>query len=156
MEYEGEVREQRHWLERLAALSVGRLVYTAGALPAVLPVRFRLAPDGSVMLYTCPQPELVRAVDGAVVAFEAGELSHADGSGWSVTVLGKAQIIAGPADGGQPGRSTQAEDQVVICLRPELVSGQLLEPAGRHRRGRRQVSRQPAGHEQTVRRSGAV
>lgn len=37
-------------LRLLAGMTTGRVIYTAEALPAVLPVRFRLAEDGSVFL----------------------------------------------------------------------------------------------------------
>ncbi|WP_327072615.1 pyridoxamine 5'-phosphate oxidase family protein [Kitasatospora purpeofusca] len=83
-------------LELLRRAGVGRVVYTVGALPAVLPVRFRLDPLGGVLLSTVPGSELARAVDGAVIAFEADEVDGADGTGWCVTVLGRAEIRIAP------------------------------------------------------------
>ncbi|GAA4882745.1 pyridoxamine 5'-phosphate oxidase family protein [Kitasatospora terrestris] len=104
----------------LSAAAVGRVVYTVGALPAVLPVRYRIAGDGGVLL-PAPAAELARAVVGALVAFEAGEVSGEDGSGWSVTVLGHAEAAAAPAAAaGEPGAAA------AIRIRPELVTGRLL------------------------------
>ncbi|MER5352154.1 pyridoxamine 5'-phosphate oxidase family protein [Kitasatospora sp. NPDC002551] len=117
--------DERHCRRLLAGSSVGRVVYTVGALPAVLPVRYRLGRDGSVLLSAAARSELARAVSGALVAFEAGEVDEADGAGWSVTVLGRADVSpdgpppdARPADA-RPGR-------VSIRIRPELVTGRLL------------------------------
>jgi hypothetical protein len=118
MELDGEPLDERQWLGRLAGKSVGRLVYTVGALPAVLPVRFSLDRDGSVLLRAQAGAELVRAVDGAVVAFEAGEVSDADGSGWTVTVLGRAVAL--------PATTPVTPGQVVVRIWSELVTGRRL------------------------------
>ncbi len=111
MKLEREAVSEQQWLALLARRQVGRLVYTAGALPAVLPVRFRLDEDGSLLLRAPVTVGLARAVNGAVVAFESGEVNEADGSGWSVTVLGHATAT--------PGAGT-------VRLRSELVTGQRL------------------------------
>ncbi|MER7756782.1 pyridoxamine 5'-phosphate oxidase family protein [Kitasatospora sp. NPDC097643] len=120
--------DERRCLRLLAGASVGRVVYTVGALPAVLPIRYRLGVDGSVLLRAAAHSELVRAVSGAVVAFEAGEVDEADGTGWSVTVLGRADVSADPA--GAPAAAEAPTDrppgQVSIRIRPELVAGVLF------------------------------
>ncbi|MGW3040237.1 pyridoxamine 5'-phosphate oxidase family protein [Kitasatospora sp. NPDC001159] len=84
--------DEQHCFRLLASSSVGRVVYTVGALPAVLPVPYRIGGDGSVLLRVAARSELVRAVSGALVAFEAGEIDGTDGTGWSVTVLGRADV----------------------------------------------------------------
>ncbi|MEV0194510.1 pyridoxamine 5'-phosphate oxidase family protein [Kitasatospora purpeofusca] len=106
-------------LELLRRAGVGRVVYTVGALPAVLPVRFRLDPIGGVLLSTEPGSELARAVDGAVIAFEADEVDGADGTGWCVTVLGRAEVRRPSA---VPGARAE------IRIAPELVVGRHLAP----------------------------
>ncbi len=104
---------------RLAGLAVGRVVYTVDALPAVQPARYRLDPDGSVLLHAGAGSELVRVVSGAIVAFEAGELDAAEGSGWSVTVLGRADVV--------PDRTADSPaDTVTVRILPEMVSGRLF------------------------------
>jgi hypothetical protein len=111
-------------LALMAGMTVGRIVYTSHAMPAVLPVRFRIDTDGAVVLDEGAESELVRAVDGAVIAFETGEVSGADGNGWSVTVLGRADVTPAPPTG--PGHPADA-DQVLIRIRPEVVTGRRIE-----------------------------
>ncbi|WP_188303006.1 pyridoxamine 5'-phosphate oxidase family protein [Streptomyces sp. CBMA123] len=72
--------DRKRALELLGRAEVGRLVYTVDALPAVLPVPFRLVPGG-VLVSAPVGSELARAVDGAVIAFEADEVDGRDGSG---------------------------------------------------------------------------
>ncbi|MCX5208281.1 pyridoxamine 5'-phosphate oxidase family protein [Kitasatospora sp. NBC_00240] len=120
--------DERQCLRLLAATRVGRVVYTVGALPAVLPTRYRLDADGSVLISAAPGSELVRAVSGALVAFEAGEVSESDGSGWSVTVLGRADVTeAQPPHEPIPLRRP---GQVSIRIRAELVTGRVLPDVG--------------------------
>ncbi|AUY47675.1 pyridoxamine 5'-phosphate oxidase family protein [Streptomyces sp. CB01881] len=127
--------DERQCLRLLAGASVGRVVYTVGALPAVLPIRYRLDDDGSVLLRSAARSELVRAVGGALVAFEAGEVDAADGSGWSVTVLGRADVTEDPPPTGAAGaagavKGPPAPVRVSIRIRPELVTGRFLtDPA---------------------------
>ncbi|MFD5463361.1 pyridoxamine 5'-phosphate oxidase family protein [Kitasatospora sp. NPDC127059] len=113
--------EERHCLLLLAGAAVGRVVYTVGALPAVLPTRYRLDDDGSVLLRATIGSEFLRAVAGALVAFQADEV---DGSGWSVTVLGTAEATEGNsvADSAAPPPT----GQVTIRIRPEWVTGRRL------------------------------
>ncbi|MGW2248748.1 pyridoxamine 5'-phosphate oxidase family protein [Kitasatospora sp. NPDC001660] len=118
--------DARHCLRLLAGASVGRVVYTIGALPAVLPIRYRLGLDGSVLLRAAAHSEMVRAVSGALVAFEAGEVDETDGTGWSVTVLGRADVSEGPAE---ETAAARLPHQVSIRIRPELVTGRLLPDA---------------------------
>ncbi|MEU9044800.1 MULTISPECIES: pyridoxamine 5'-phosphate oxidase family protein [unclassified Kitasatospora] len=113
MELGREAIGERQWLTLLAGRQVGRLVYTVGALPAVLPARFRLDTDGSLLLRVPVTAGLGRALDQAVVAFESSEVSAADGSGWSVTVLGHATAT--------PGVDT-------VRVQAELVTGRRLAP----------------------------
>ncbi|MCX4690316.1 pyridoxamine 5'-phosphate oxidase family protein [Kitasatospora purpeofusca] len=105
---------------RLAGLTVGRVVYTVDALPAVQPARYSLGADGSVLLNAGAGSELVRAVSGAIVAFEAGELDATEGSGWSVTVLGRADVMPDRVAANGP------TDTVTVRILPELVSGRLF------------------------------
>lgn len=62
--------DRQECVSLLAKVQVGRVVYTRQALPAVLPVNFALDTDGSVLLCTSATSDLVRAIDGVVVAFE--------------------------------------------------------------------------------------
>jgi hypothetical protein len=123
MKADREYLDTQQCLQLMAGMAVGRVVYTLNAMPAVLPVRFRIDPDGSVVLEECSASELVRAVEGAVIAFETGEVSGVDGSGWSVTVLGRASVAPLPTTGTD---QVAHKDQVQIRLLPEVVTGRRL------------------------------
>lgn len=90
--------DRQECLHRLAKVPVGRIVYTRQALPAVLPVNFGLDHDGAVLVRVSAASELVRAIAGAVVAFEADEVDAAAHSGWSVVVMGAAVLVTDPAE----------------------------------------------------------
>jgi nitroimidazol reductase NimA-like FMN-containing flavoprotein (pyridoxamine 5'-phosphate oxidase superfamily) len=90
--------DRQECLRLLVKVPVGRVVYTRQALPAVLPINFSLDTDASVLLCTSPGSDLVRAVDGVVVAFEADEFDAETRSGWSVVVTGRATVVTDPAE----------------------------------------------------------
>jgi hypothetical protein len=90
------------WLDRgesfrlLASVPVGRLIFTMNALPAVRLMNFVLI-DQLILLRTAADSTLARKIHRAIAAFEADELDPATGSGWSVTVTGRATLITEPA-----------------------------------------------------------
>jgi nitroimidazol reductase NimA-like FMN-containing flavoprotein (pyridoxamine 5'-phosphate oxidase superfamily) len=118
-------------LRLLAKVPVGRVVYTRRALPAVLPVNFALDTDASVLLRTSPDSDLVRAIDGVVVAFEADEFDTENRSGWSVVVTGRATEVTDPAE---HERLSQAgpiswmplREAVFVRIESEMVTGREL------------------------------
>ncbi|MDX3241353.1 MULTISPECIES: pyridoxamine 5'-phosphate oxidase family protein [unclassified Streptomyces] len=118
-------------LRLLAERPVGRIVYTRRALPAVLPVNFRLDSDGAVLVRASASSELVTAVDGAVVAFEADEVDAAAHSGWSVVVTGTATLVTDPAEHARllrigPSSWVPAPREVFVRIDPQLVTGREL------------------------------
>ncbi|MDF3299122.1 pyridoxamine 5'-phosphate oxidase family protein [Streptomyces tropicalis] len=118
-------------LHLLASAPVGRIVHTRHALPAVLPVNFSLDGDGAVVLRTSASSELVRAIDGAVVAFEADEMDAATRAGWSVVVTGAASVVTDAAEHERLTRSgprswVPAPREVFVRIEPELVTGREL------------------------------
>ncbi|GGY15096.1 pyridoxamine 5'-phosphate oxidase family protein [Streptomyces djakartensis] len=123
---------KRHECLRLMAeVPVGRIVYTLRALPAVLPVNFSLDGDGAVLLRTSATSELVRAIDGAVVAFEADDVDAGRQSGWSVVVTGPAGVVTDPAEHERLVRTgpvswAPAPQEVFVRIEPELVTGREL------------------------------
>ncbi|MFG2680004.1 pyridoxamine 5'-phosphate oxidase family protein [Streptomyces sp. NPDC048392] len=123
--------DRQECMRLLAKVPVGRIVYTRQALPAVLPVNFRLDRDGAVLLRTSALSQLVSAVDGAVVAFEADAVDAAAHSGWSVVVTGSATVITDPAEHARLLRSgprswAPARQEVFVRIDPELVTGREL------------------------------
>ncbi len=128
-------------LRLLNGALVGRVVHTRHALPAVLPVRFCLDTDSAVVLRTSPGSDLVRALDGVVVAFEADEVDAGARSGWSVVVTGRAAVVTSPTEHERLARSgprswlgpPRDADDIFVRIEAELVSGRELtagHPAG--------------------------
>ncbi|MFF1296360.1 MULTISPECIES: pyridoxamine 5'-phosphate oxidase family protein [unclassified Streptomyces] len=123
--------ERQECLRRLAKVPVGRIVHTRHALPAVLPVNFGLDSDGAVLLRTSAASELVRAIDGTVVAFEVDEVDASTHSGWSVVVTGEATVVTDPAEHARLTRTGPRSwapwpDEVFVRVEPELVTGREL------------------------------
>ncbi|GGZ20484.1 pyridoxamine 5'-phosphate oxidase family protein [Streptomyces poonensis] len=123
--------DRQECLRLLAKVPVGRVVYTRQALPAVLPVNFSLDTDSAVLLRTSPDSDLVRAIDGVVVAFEADEFDAATRSGWSVVVTGRATVVTDPAEHerlSQAGPTSwmPLEDPVIVRIESEMVTGREL------------------------------
>ncbi|MFF1296278.1 MULTISPECIES: pyridoxamine 5'-phosphate oxidase family protein [unclassified Streptomyces] len=122
--------DRQECLSLLARPRIGRIVHTREALPAVLPVNFGLD-DGAVVLRTSAASELVRAIDGVVVAFEADEVDADAQSGWSVVVTGRATVVTDPADHERlrrvgPRSWAPSPREVFVRIEPELVTGREL------------------------------
>ncbi|MFF1278573.1 pyridoxamine 5'-phosphate oxidase family protein [Streptomyces marokkonensis] len=118
-------------LRLMAGVPVGRIVYTRWAMPAVLPVNFALDGDGAVLLRTAADSALVRAIDGAVVAFETDDVDAARRAGWSVVVTGRAAVVTDPAERERLSRTgpvswAPARQEVFVRIEPELVTGREL------------------------------
>lgn len=123
----------------LATQEVGRLVYTRRALPAITPVNFVLR-DGAIWIWTASTSSMWQAVRGAVVAFEADDLDRVAHSGWSVVVLGVAELVRDArkieralADGPEPWVMGRKEHLLRIPL--TAVSGRRILPAEASARG---------------------
>jgi len=123
--------DRQECLSLLATAPVGRIVYTRQALPAVLPVNFCLDRDGAVLVRTSASSELVSAIDGAVVAFEADAVDVTTQSGWSVVVMGQAALVTDSAEHARllrtgPRSWAPAPQEVFVRISPELVTGREL------------------------------
>ncbi|MER5958552.1 pyridoxamine 5'-phosphate oxidase family protein [Streptomyces longhuiensis] len=121
-------------LRLLATVSMGRLVFTQRALPAVRPVTHlvegedivvRLDEGSALSLVTDP------GTPGVVVAYEADVIDPESHLGWSVVVTGFAYLVAdaeeghGSAERLRPwaGRSTHS----AVRIQPDVVNGFRLE-----------------------------
>jgi hypothetical protein len=92
-----EVLDREHCLALLRTVWLGRLVFTEHALPAVQPVDFRCW-RGDVVIRLADPVMLAAVSSNRVVAFESDELDTEMHSGWSVTVVGRAQVITAVPD----------------------------------------------------------
>jgi hypothetical protein len=81
----------------LGKAGTGRLGFTDGALPAILPVPFAVC-DEQVIIPARRGSAVVSAVRGAVVAFQVDSYDVATRTGWSVTVVGPTRLISAPGD----------------------------------------------------------
>ncbi|MFE1294008.1 pyridoxamine 5'-phosphate oxidase family protein [Streptomyces sp. NPDC058731] len=120
--------DRQECLRLLAKVPVGRIVYTRQALPAVLPVNFGLDTDSSILVRTSATSDLVRAVDGVVVAFEADDFNAAEHSGWSVVVTGRATAVTDPAEHERLSRTgplswVVTENWIFLRIEAEMVTG---------------------------------
>lgn len=87
-----EVLDDATCLQRLGSGGTGRLGFTDGALPAILPVPFGIQ-DGHVMIPARRGSAIVSAVRGSVVVFEVGSYDAAARTGWSITAVGPTRLV---------------------------------------------------------------
>ena len=79
-------------LQLMASVSVGRIIYTRQALPAVDLVNFAFD-NGDIIIKTDHSGNLATATRRAVVAFEADCLDFARQAGWTVTAIGQSHEV---------------------------------------------------------------
>ena len=106
---------------------LGRVGVTMGALPAIFPVNYVVL-DGDVFFRTSPGSKLSAAAANAIVAFEVDQHDRADRTGWSVLVVGRAEIVDDPvllALAGSEGLAPYARGQRANLVRvhTEMISG---------------------------------
>ena len=83
-------------LHLLGSVSLGRVVFTQRALPAIRPVN-HILDDGNVIILTHLGAAIGGAArDGVVVAYEADEIDPVTHLGWSVVVTGLARPVTDP------------------------------------------------------------
>ncbi|WP_338117967.1 pyridoxamine 5'-phosphate oxidase family protein [Streptomyces coryli] len=122
-------------LRLLGSVTLGRIVFTQDALPAIRPVNHALVAGeifirmnrGSALTL---QSEAAGA-DGVVIAYEADDLDPDTHLGWSVVVTGYARLITGAAElarlRGLVHPWTDRELDLAVRIRPEVVTGMRLE-----------------------------
>jgi len=118
-------------LRLMGSVPVGRVFYSKQAMPAVAVVNFALTGDGSIVFRTEAGGKLWSAMQRAVVAFETDRLDEADRSGWSVTVVGRAEEVT---DAGEVNALREValdpwapgERDHFIRVRPEIVTGRRI------------------------------
>lgn len=88
-----------------------------------------------MVLRTSAGSDLVRAVDGAVVAFEADAFDAHDRSGWSVVVTGRATVVTDPAARARlaengPRSWVVSRDGLYVRIESEMVTGREIAGVG--------------------------
>lgn len=133
----------------LATARLGRLGFTDGALPAIVPVAVAVH-DGSAFIPTPHGGSLMSAVRGAVVALQVDSYRDIIGTGWTVTAVGPARVIRHPETVAAidaldlfPAAGEIARGYVALQLM--LLRGWRTGTSGSHRRGKPAASHAPQG-----------
>jgi uncharacterized protein len=129
-----EQLSQDECLLLMASVSVGRIVYTRRALPAVELVNFALH-HGDIIIRTDSGGRLAVATQHSVVAFEVDLLDADEQAGWSITAIGKSCDVTDPAEIGQLqkiGLTSWAPGvrEHFIRISPEILNGRRLRVSG--------------------------
>jgi nitroimidazol reductase NimA-like FMN-containing flavoprotein (pyridoxamine 5'-phosphate oxidase superfamily) len=112
----------------LRAVSVGRVVFTMNALPAIRPVNHVV--DGQAIIIRSHLGSAITghsARDGAVVCYEADEIDPDRHTGWSVIATGLARLVRDPDSAVRYKQALEpwaagAMDQV-IAITPQTITG---------------------------------
>jgi uncharacterized protein len=124
-----QVLDREQCLGLLRRTPVGRIGFSSGALPVILPVNFAVDGD-QVLVRTGRGSKLDAATRNAVVAFEADDIDPKARLGWSVVATGVAREV--PADEvarldlSGLDRWAPGEDGRLIAISLDLVSGRRL------------------------------
>ncbi len=125
-------------LELMGSVSLGRLVFTHQALPAIRPVN-HLVEGESVIVRVTAGAAITSAAGrgGVVVAYEADSIDADTQLGWSVIVVGTARLLTDERAAARyrtrlrPWISGTVDD--VITISADMISGYQMvagEPAG--------------------------
>jgi len=116
----------------LAGAQVGRIAFTARALPAVHPVAFVL--DGEEIVFrTAAGSTLAAAVRHAVVGFQVDHIDLDARTGWTVLGIGEAYEILAPERLAElatvlPSPWVAGRDGHVISIPLQILNGRRLLP----------------------------
>ena len=115
----------------LAVSDIGRVVVSVGALPAALPVNYRVI-DDVIVFRTGAGTKLTAAVDETVVAFEVDDIDRATGLGWSVLVVGKSRVVTDPAQIADLDRAeirswVRVDVPYYVAIEIDRISGRRLD-----------------------------
>jgi nitroimidazol reductase NimA-like FMN-containing flavoprotein (pyridoxamine 5'-phosphate oxidase superfamily) len=125
-----EVLDRSECLRLLTQATLGRIGFTSGALPTVLPINFHLDRD-RILVRTGRGSKLDAALQNAVVAFEVDDFDPMYHSGWSVAVTGVVTEVSDPADLDAAKRMPIAHwspvgDEALLAISTEFVSGRRI------------------------------
>ncbi|MEO6317928.1 MAG: pyridoxamine 5'-phosphate oxidase family protein [Acidimicrobiales bacterium] len=127
-----EVLDRSECLRLLSQASLGRVAFTSGALPCVLPVSFQLD-DERILVRTRSGGRLDLALRGSVVAFEVDDLDADAHTGWSVSLTGCANAVCDPDALGGARRTpidrwTSSPDDSLVAISTEVLTGRRVTP----------------------------
>lgn len=130
-----ELTEGECW-HLLASVSIGRVVFTHRAMPAIRPVnhfvdgrKIIIRTHNSAAIASRAMEEASRhsAPHGSVVCYEADDLDPVRHTGWSVIATGLARRVTDPADVARYTAATEpwiaGEMDQVVAIEPGFLSG---------------------------------
>jgi len=125
-----ELTEGECW-QLLKSASLGRVVFTHHAMPAIRPVNHLV--DGQTIIFRSHLGAAIvsragaGAGDGTVVCYEADDLDATRHTGWSVIVTGLARLVREPAAIERYERALEpwiaGQMDHVISIEPRFISG---------------------------------
>lgn len=126
-----EILDRQRCLGLLGTVPLGRLGFTSGALPVILPVNFALL-EGDVVFRTVPGSKLEAALRRQIACFEADGFDDVFHTGWSVLVTGETRVLTDPTELAEaqalplPSWVRHQGPGRFIRLRSDLVTGRWL------------------------------
>ncbi|GFE15944.1 hypothetical protein Sgleb_39910 [Streptomyces glebosus] len=118
-------------LRLLGSVSLGRIVFTQDALPAIRPVN-HLLDRGEIIIRTQEGAAVAAAtrqadMEGVVVAYEVDTIDPVTHVGWSVVVTGYCRPVTDPRDLAYYWELlhpwTEGQREHALRIRPDLVTG---------------------------------
>jgi nitroimidazol reductase NimA-like FMN-containing flavoprotein (pyridoxamine 5'-phosphate oxidase superfamily) len=122
-----ELTGDESW-QLLASVSLGRIVFTQRAMPAIRPVN-HLVDDETIIIRSHLGAAIVArasAEEGTVVCYEADDLDPVRHTGWSVIATGVARLVDPAAVARyeqllEPWMAGQMD--YVIAIKPQIITG---------------------------------
>jgi nitroimidazol reductase NimA-like FMN-containing flavoprotein (pyridoxamine 5'-phosphate oxidase superfamily) len=123
-----ELTGDESW-QLLASVSLGRIVFTQRAMPAIRPVN-HLVDDETIIIRSHLGAAIVaraNAEEGTVVCYETDDLDPVRHTGWSVIATGVARLVRDPAAVAryeqllEPWMAGQMD--YVIAIKPQIITG---------------------------------
>ena len=126
-----ELLEEEEAIALLQTADVGRVGINIGVVPAIFPVTFRMI-DGHIVFRTSRGSKLDAAGRGAVVVFEVDEHDRTARTGWSVVVVGRADVVHDldvtfkTIDAGLEPYASPETRTSIVRIAPSFVSGRRI------------------------------
>ena len=117
----------------LASVSIGRVVFTQRAMPAIRPVNHLVHGRTIIVRTHLGAAIAARASDGrpepqgSVVCYEADDLDPVRRTGWSVIATGMARLVTDPAEAGRYANAVEpwiaGDLNQVVAIEPQFITG---------------------------------
>lgn len=126
-----EVLPYAQCMSLVRSRTLGRLAYMSGGAPVVVPVN-HLVDGGGVVFRTLAGGKLDAAVVGHPVAFQVDEHDPARGTGWSVLIRGRADLVEDDriqryAEELDSWAIADGDEAAWVRISPDEVSGRRLQ-----------------------------